>query len=70
MCLDITGKTKDNFKARREGRQTPLSIWFGSQRQKTSDEMDEKIEIPQWLCCRIEMMCECEGRENSWVKEP
>jgi hypothetical protein len=31
--------------------------------------MDEKIEIPRWLRCMIEMMCECEGTENSWVKE-
>jgi hypothetical protein len=32
--------------------------------------MDEKIKILWWLCCRSEMMCECDGRENSWVKEP
>jgi hypothetical protein len=31
--------------------------------------MDEKIEIPRWLCYRIETICECEGRENSWVKD-
>jgi hypothetical protein len=36
---------------------------------KRSDEMDEKIEIPRWLCYRIETMCECEGRENSWANE-
>jgi hypothetical protein len=30
--------------------------------------MDEMIEIPRWLRCMSEMMCECEGRENSWVK--
>jgi hypothetical protein len=23
-----------------------------------SDEIDEKIEIPRWLRCRIEMMCD------------
>jgi hypothetical protein len=32
--------------------------------------MDKKIEIPRWLRCRIEMICECEGMENSWIKEP
>jgi hypothetical protein len=30
---------------------------------KRSDEMDEKIEIPRWLCYRIETMGDCERRE-------
>jgi hypothetical protein len=43
---------------------------FESESQKRSDEIDEKIEIPLWLHCSFELMCECEGRENLWVKEP
>jgi hypothetical protein len=30
--------------------------------------MNKKIEIPQWLCCRIETMCECDSRENHGLK--
>jgi hypothetical protein len=33
-----------------------------------SDEVDENIEIPRWLCCKTETMCECEGRENFGLK--
>jgi hypothetical protein len=70
MCLDIMGKTKDNFMARRDvadicNRPSLELNERGGKRQKRSDEIDEKIEIPRWLRCRIETMCECEGRENS-----
>jgi hypothetical protein len=82
--LDITGKTKDNFKARRnivvvcnrpslelnERGGKPRAPFVLEVKDRKSDEMDEKIEIPLWLHCKIETICECEGRENLWVKEP
>jgi hypothetical protein len=83
-CMDITSKTKDNFKARRdishvcnrpsleldERGGKPHAPFCLKVKDKRSDEMDEKIVIPRSLRCRIETMCECEGRKNSWVKEP
>jgi hypothetical protein len=31
--------------------------------------MDEGVEIPRWLHCWLEMICECDGREANWVGE-
>jgi hypothetical protein len=84
-CMDIMGKTKDNFKAQRDiahvcnhpsleldergGKpRAPFCLKFKDRKEVM--RWMKKIEIPRWLSCRIETMCECEGRENSWVKEP
>jgi hypothetical protein len=83
-CMDIRGKTKDNFKARRDIADVfnhsslvldkrggkPCAPFVLKIKDRKSDEMDEKIKIPRWLRCRIETMCEYDGRENPWVEEP
>jgi hypothetical protein len=79
-CMNITGKIKDNFKTQKDiahvcnhpsleldemGGKPHAPFCLKVKDKKRSDEMDEKIEILRWLRCRIETMCECEGRENS-----
>jgi hypothetical protein len=77
-CMGLPGKTKDNTTDRKDlaelcnsltlelteiGGKPHVSLCLKPQQRKEIMRVDEGVELPQWLHCRLEMIRECDNME-------
>jgi hypothetical protein len=77
-CMSFLGKKKDNMKVRKDlaelcnrpslelkvtSCKSHTLLCLKPQQRKKSHAVDEGVEIPRWLHCWLEMICECDNKE-------